>query len=255
MENVSDAISNQLDSFKNKDTRVTFEVAPSWGKLTKDSIIMMDEQLKLLLYVTMKELEKIKAEEGQDALTWEKLTSVMEQNVMFEKKLNSVDMNVINSKVQKNIRLFGGSGAADPVIHDGIVRWIRECIQDPELLETLGNEAMSNIADIFAQSGASVDSFAHFFANYDDEEFTLLDLGILRTPDITKPHVQLFRVKIYVTRHSKRVLYIQDDTSTISLEANTRDYVPREEVMTNIKENVMQKAVEEMNKLFEKYLV
>ena len=246
--NSSDIMDEQLSS---KTTRVHFKVAPSWGELTKDSIITMDEHLKLLLFVTIREINKFIDKEGESALTWERLVEIMEQNILFERKPNSVDCNVSNSKTRDETNWFKFNGDADPQIRDEVIRWIRETIQDPELLNVVGNEAMTKIGNIFASSGSAVDSFCHFFGNDDNEEFTLLDVGILRTPDITKPHIQLFRIKIYVKRQDSRILFIQNDTNTISLEANTRDYIPRETVMTNIKAAVLEKAVKEMNKLFE----
>jgi hypothetical protein len=178
------------------------------------------------------------------------MVSIMDRNAMFKKKPNSVDLNVTNSKTRDETNWFKFNGGADSQICNEVVRWIRETIQDPELLNVIGEETMIKIGNMFASSGAAVDSFCHFFGNNENEKFTLLDVGILRTPDITKPHIQLFRIKIYVKRRDSRVLFVQNDTSIICLEANTQDYVPREFVMENIKTAVLEKAVKEMDKLF-----
>ena len=255
----ADVINSQLDTAQDqvntisesgKDTRCHFRVAPSWGTLTKDSIIMMDNKLKVLLAVTFNSIDKFVRDNGQDNLTWDKLVQIMEQNVMIERK-SAKDLNVIQSTEKSDTHWFKTDGSADKNIRDGVIRWIRENIQDPDLLAVIGDDAMAKIANIYAESGSSVDNFWHFFANYDDDDFTILDVGIIRTPDITKPTIQLFRIKLHVRRHDQRVLFIQSDTSSLNLEANTQTYVPREEIMSQIKEQVLQKAVEDMNKMFD----
>jgi hypothetical protein len=238
-------------SENNKMTRCHFRVAPSWGKLTKDSIVMMDDQLKLILFATFKQIDKFVQDEGQDKLTWEKLTELMEQNVMVERKTGITNLSVVQSKTRDETNWFCFDGSPDEPIKDGVVRWIKESIQDPELLEIIGEETMNKIGNIFASSGAAVDGFFHFFANNETEEFSVLDVGIIRIPDITKPSIQLFRIKIHVKRYDQRVFFIQSDECEITLEANTRDYVPREEVMKSVKEQVLKKAVADMNKMFE----
>jgi len=252
-------IHDQLDSAQeqmitieetNKDTRCSFRVAPSWGKLTKDSIITMDNHLKILLAITFRNIEKFVRDNGQDNLSWEKLVELMEQNVIVERK-NVKELNVKESKQRDETNWFKFDGSPNEVIRDGVIRWIRESIQDPELLNIIGEEAMLKIANIFAETVAAVDSFLHFFANNETHEYTLLDVGIIRTPDITKPYLQLFRIKIYVKRYDQRVFFVQNDTNTLYLEANTRDYVPREYVMSSISQKVMAKAIEETNKMME----
>ena len=253
-----DLIHDQLDSAQDqittiseqhKDTRCHFRVAPSFGKLTKDSFIMMDDHLKLLLAVTFRNIEKFIKDEGQDNLSWENLLSLMEQNSMIERK-SSNELNVKQSKQRDETNWFKFDGSANEFICEGVIRWIRESIQDPELLTIIGEEAMMKIGTIFAESGAAVDNFLHFFANNETHEYTLLDVGIIRTPDISRPYLQLFRIKIYVKRHDQRVFFIQNDNNTLYIEANTRDYVPREDVMKLISPKVMAKALEDTNKIF-----
>lgn len=246
-----DSVQNQMTTIveQNKDTRCHFRVAPSWGTLAKDSFIMMDNHLKLLLAVTFHTIEKFVRDEGQSNLSWEKLLELMEQNVMMQRK-TTTDMNVQQSKYKSETNWFKFNGSADEIACDGIIRWIRESIQDPELLKIIGEDAMLKIATIFSETGARVDSFFHFFANTNKEEYTLLDVGIIRIPDISKPSLQLFRIKLYVQRQDRRVLCTQVDDSVLHLEAATRDYIPREEVMKSINAKVLEKAVADMDKMF-----
>lgn len=252
-------IHDQLDNIQekittitehDKDTRCHFRVAPSWGTITKDSFLMMDNHLKMLLAVTFRIIEKFVRDEGQDNLSWEKLLELMEQNAAIQRK-TTTDMNVQQSKSKSEMNYFKVNGSSDEIERHGVIRWIRESIQDPELLKIIGEDAMLKIATIFSVTGSSVDSFCHFFANTENEEYTLLDVGIIRTPDISRPSLQLFRIKIYVQRRDTRVLFVQSDDSVLHLEANTRDYIPREEVMNSISEKVIEKAVEDLNKMFE----
>lgn len=237
----------------NKHTRCHFTVAPSWNKLTKDSFITMDEHLKLLLAITFHNIEKFVRDHGQDSLSWEKLLELMDQNAMIERK-STTDMEVKQTKRRSDRNYFKIDGKSDQILRDEVVRWIRESIQDPELLNIIGKEAMDKIATIYAETGAKISGFCAFFAKTEVQEFTLLDVGIIRTPDITKPWLQLFRIKIFVHRHNQRVLFVEDNDSLLTLEANTRDYIPRPEVMKSINPKIMAKAIEETNKLLAEML-
>ena len=234
----------------NKEIRCHFRVAPSWGTLEKDSIIMMDDHLKAWLYLTFKNIDKLIRDKGEANLSWDNFVGLMDQNMMIQRKDRIKDMNVQQSKSRSELNWFKFNGSADEIVRDGVVRWIRESIQDPELLKIIGEDAMLKIATIFSESGASVDSFFHFFANTDQEEYTLLDVGIIRIPDITKPSLQLFRIKIHVKRQDTRVFFGQSDTSELHLEANTRDYEPKEDVMKLITGRALKRAVDEMNGMF-----
>lgn len=49
------------------------------------------------------------------------------------------------------------------------------------------------LAKIVAQTGATVDSFEAFFAKHEYHEKTLVDIGVLRFPDIDNP---FFKVRL-----------------------------------------------------------
>jgi hypothetical protein len=161
---------------------------------------------------------------------------------------------VNDTKRKSDWNLFKFDGKKDQILRDEVVRWIREHIQDPDLLNIIGEESMKKIATIYAETGARISGFCAFFSKTEVQEFTLLDVGIIRTPDITKPWLQLFRIKIFVHRHNQRTLFYEDNDSLLTLEANTRDYIPRPEVMKSINPKVMCKAIEETNKLLAEML-
>lgn len=92
------------------------------------------------------------------------------------------------------------------------------------------------LADIVAQTGATVDGFFSFFYKDESHEKTILDIGILRFPDPSHPyfHVrlhissyatnssnmndghQVYRVKLSAWSQSKRTLMFQEDSNGIA---------------------------------------
>lgn len=47
------------------------------------------------------------------------------------------------------------------------------------------------MANIVAQTGATVDSFETFWAKHESHEQTMLDIGVLRFPDIQNPYFKV----------------------------------------------------------------
>lgn len=84
------------------------DLAPSYGTLTKDSIKQMDDELKIMITATMKELAKIPVEKR----SWEEVLGAMMQNSLIEpipgdnNQVSRVDR-VIKSGI--NVFKFDGS--------------------------------------------------------------------------------------------------------------------------------------------------
>ena len=87
------------------------------------------------------------------------------------------------------------------------------------------------MADIVAQSGATITSFEEFFFRTEEHSKDIIDIGVLRYPDLNRPlfHVsrplvrcncvlmqaQIYRIKLYAWSKSTRVLFHQEDSNGI----------------------------------------
>lgn len=63
-------------------------------------------------------------------------------------------------------------------------------MSDPDVLNSTKID-INVLAKIVAQTGATVDSFESFFAKEEHHEQTLVDIGVLRFPDIDHPYFKV----------------------------------------------------------------
>ena len=228
-----------------------FKVAPSIsadGTFDSESLEAVDNYLKLALFSTVASIDALMLKEG-NALTWEKIVNTVEQDPLLVAREGG-ELTVSDSKTTSSGWTLGGNGSADPVLSLEIETWIHNKIGNKDLRDTVGSDRIKAVADLYAESGASLDSFAHLFANNADEEKTLFDVGILRFPDFTHPFLRLFRVLIRVTRHDQRVFFVQSDTSTITIDVHSKEYVPRAEIFEKMAKKTIEDAAAEVTKRF-----
>ena len=81
--------------------------------------------------------------------------------------------------------------------------WFTELISDSDVIQGSGIN-IDVLAKIVAQSGATVDSFGSFFAKRERHEKTIIDIGVLRFPDIEHPYFKVcasfFSSRPYLSR-------------------------------------------------------
>ena len=64
--------------------------------------------------------------------------------------------------------------------------WFQKLIQDEDVIKSTMID-INTLGRIVAQSGATIDSFESFFAKSEKHQKTMLDIGVLRYPDIDNP--------------------------------------------------------------------
>lgn len=145
------------------------------------------------------------------------------------------------------------------------------------------------MAEIVAQTGATVDSVAALIHKIEHHEKTLVDIGVLRFPDPDHPYFkvsrardiwfvvlvpkhpamrQIYRIRLTAWSVSARYLAWQEDSNGItgggrlispiramdeltpSVELNVRNFRPRRSVLDKMKEDIKDKAVEEAEDIF-----
>lgn len=110
---------------------------------------------------------------------------------------------------------------------------------------------IGRLANMVAETGASVDSVEAFFSRVDNEEKTMVEIGVLRYPDIDNPFFKVYRIQLNAWRNCTRVLFAQVDTNGITGTFTSRKFAPRESVLQVMKPAVKEKAVKEAEGLFD----
>ena len=235
--------------------RCHFQVSPAFGQLTKAGFTDMDKFLKSILYLTFTTIDKFVEDNGPESLTWDVLVSMMDQNVTVQPRAGSEDIYKTDHKSLDEAHWFSTHEYAEQSTSDEVNRWLHEFLADPEFVAIVGEDNLKAISDLFATRGSNVDSFAHVFANNDDHHRTLLDVGIIRIPDITHPYIRLFRIKIEASSHDQRYFVVyQNDCSTLTADLNVKEYQPRPEILEKIKPEILDKAAAAASDMFEDIL-
>jgi len=148
--------------------------------------------------------------------------------------------------------------------------WFTNLISDDDVLRSTKIE-INILAKIVEQTGATVDSFEAFFGKGEHHRKTMLDIGVLRFPNIDRPFFKLYRIKLempglirptfFSTRTIRTVLLEvshpisrKQDSELIcgaNAEYNARNFVPSESVMTDLIASARQKAIDTVNHLLD----
>ncbi|XP_029635587.1 uncharacterized protein LOC115210937 isoform X2 [Octopus sinensis] len=237
---------------KNISERIPYHtsLAAQYGTLTSESVKSMDRKLKVMIAGTHRMMKQLQQrEEYKDKeIPFEEYLSVMNQNVFIKAQEGSRYRNSDYLTFEEtNWFKFDGSPEKAKVYQ--VQTWFSNLISDMDVAA----ETQINITDftnIVAATGAAVEDFITFFVAAENIERSIVDMGILRYPDIDRPYFKLFRIKLRAYRMCRRILAGQRDESGIKGVYDTVSYVPREEVISDLRESIRDMAVSEAEAMF-----
>lgn len=217
-------------------------IAPSFGKISSDTIQKLDDELKVIISGTTKAIGDLKNK------SWENVISTLQQNPLLE----PFDQGIQRSdKLIKDtgVSFFKFDGSPDDAVVREVHTWFSNLVNDDDILASTGID-IHILADIVAATGSAVRNFETFF--YADEkcEQTLIDVGVLRYPDIDQPYFKVYRLRLTAWRDCTRIIFAQSDKNGITGELNVRRYKPRDSVISGLKEETKKRAIEEAEALF-----
>ncbi|PHH89824.1 hypothetical protein CDD83_5150 [Cordyceps sp. RAO-2017] len=183
------------------------ELAPSFGKLNKESLLKMDDRLKIMIAGTMKALGK------QTDKSWKAVLSTMMQNDLLE--VDRAEVARADKLIKESSNDFKFDGSPDLNIVREVKTWFTKLIADDDVLQSTKID-IDVLARIVGQTGATIDSFETVFAKHEYHEQTLVDIGVMRFPDIDQPFFKLYRIKLVAWSDSSRILFHQEDKNGIT---------------------------------------
>eukprot|EP00595_Chromulina_sp_UTEXLB2642_P001360 CAMPEP_0196762162 /NCGR_PEP_ID=MMETSP1095-20130614/1524_1 /TAXON_ID=96789 ORGANISM="Chromulina nebulosa, Strain UTEXLB2642" /NCGR_SAMPLE_ID=MMETSP1095 /ASSEMBLY_ACC=CAM_ASM_000446 /LENGTH=303 /DNA_ID=CAMNT_0042112563 /DNA_START=32 /DNA_END=943 /DNA_ORIENTATION=+ len=227
----------------------TYKLAPCFGTLTNDAVKLMDENLKVAIAGTVKELEKAVA--NNNLVSWEDILHIFSNNTLlvpYDKDEYRTD-----SYQKDSNDVFRVDGGPRPEVVQEVTQLVNKVIADDDIIQGTSIDAgkIHELACVVAETGSRVDSFEAFFATQDKIEKTLLDVGVLRFPELGTPHFKVYRLQIFAYRYCKRILMAESNKSGISITLNVRKYRPNDEVIAGMKKQSIAKAVALADSLFD----
>ncbi|XP_024537192.1 uncharacterized protein LOC112348594 [Selaginella moellendorffii] len=218
-------------------------LAPSFGALNAETVKKMDEVLKVCISGTTTLLAKVPPEER----TWEKVNSMFMQNPLVEPMGDGISR--ADKFLNKSSSDFKIDGSPDAAIVKVVQTWFVNLIADEDVLKSTKID-IEVLGRIVAQSGATITSFENFFAKHEHHEKTIIDIGVLRYPDMQNPYFKVYRIKLFAWSDSNRILFHQEDSNGIIGEFTFRKFKPRKEVIDKMNPDAKRKAVEAADNIF-----
>jgi hypothetical protein len=183
-----------------RDDYLHMGLAPSYGELTSNSIKGLDDQLKIIIAGTMRALAKVPSQQR----SWEKVLEVMMQNPLLQPDESGISRADKILKEETNVFKVDGSPdqnivreVSKPSYRFGydltcfqVETWFINLLYDDDVYKSTAID-IKVMANIVAQTGATIDSFPTAFYKNEYHEKTMVDIGVLRFPDIDHPHFKV----------------------------------------------------------------
>lgn len=222
------------------------DLAPGFVGLTKDSIKMMDDKLKVMIAGCNIELTKMKPEER----TWDKIMSVFTECPVLE-PMDGPENNVSRTDklIKKSREEFKFKRSENSAVENEVYEWFKKLISDDDVIKTTKID-IKTVEDIVATTGEAISGFVSFFVKSEHHEKTLVDVGVLRYPDVDHPFLKIYRIQISCWSDCRRILFVEDDASGVTGTFNMRRFKPREAEIDGMRAEVRKKAVQEAEDMF-----
>ena len=249
-----DAVSSKDVKSKKYEARST--LAASFPSLDKKSVKIMDDYLKSTITLSVNSLRELSLEDA----TWENVKKVFSQNAALEPIYGS-EKNRTDSLIKnRGTSWFKFDGSPDPIIVAEVKEWFKKLVNDPYVMKATKiaedpktaedpNNNIDFLSKLVAASGALVESFETFFYKKELKHKTVMDLGVIRFPDLDNPFITVYRIKLEAWNDCTRTLFVQEDKSGIAGEFNVIKYKPRKSVLDRVQKRVLCEAAREAERL------
>lgn len=231
-----------VQDIKSETIPVHCDLAASYGKLSSESIKAIDNELKIMIAGSVRALNRLEDK------SWESVVACMMQNTLIEPVPDGEVTNA-DKLIKEDSSYFKFDGSPDQKVINEVHSWFVKLISDQDVLDNSKID-IDLLAKIVAQSGATIDSFATFFYKHEYHERTMLEIGVIRFPDLDNPHFKLYRIKLTAWSDCSRVLFGQTDSNGITGVYNCKKFRPRASIIEKLKNATKEQAVAEAEELF-----
>eukprot|EP01023_Acetabularia_acetabulum_P032647 TRINITY_DN304_c0_g1_i7.p1 TRINITY_DN304_c0_g1~~TRINITY_DN304_c0_g1_i7.p1 ORF type:complete len:280 (-),score=71.86 TRINITY_DN304_c0_g1_i7:618-1457(-) len=226
------------------DNYLNVGLAPSFGTLDKESVKMMDDELKVMIAGVTRAIAKL----DPNSRSWDNVISLLNQNSLIQQVADS-EITRSDKLIKDGTNYFKFDGSADLDTVREVETWFTNFVNDADILDSTGID-IDVLAKIVAATGVAVDGLSSVFYDQAYEERNVLEIGVLRYPDIDHPYFKVYRLKLVAWAESKRYVFVQEDSNGITGDLRVVKYEPRPSVMEQLSEKVTGQAVAEAEELF-----
>ncbi|CAI9724080.1 Hypothetical predicted protein [Octopus vulgaris] len=240
--------SQSTDIMKTEHIPYHCSLAASFSNLTSAKVKAMDEELQIAIAATNRVLAKARQDNRNQTMTFDDYIYLMKQNVLL--KSDDGD-DIIRSRFKSYSQTRFAQNSVDEEIVNEVIDWFKnEVVVDPDVLAATKIDIV-DFANFVAATGAALDSLAALFVKRDYAERSVVDLGIIRYPDLDHPFFKLFRIQLFAYRKNTRIAFVQNDKSGIKGQFESKIFRPQTTVLKQMAESVRRKAMQEAQETFE----
>ncbi|XP_036359892.1 uncharacterized protein LOC115212730 isoform X4 [Octopus sinensis] len=223
------------------------DLAQSYGNLTHTIFEEMDNELKVMIGASKISLDRLHKEANEREVKFEEYVATLTQNPFLE---TAEDGAFFNQDFQ-GFESFGiSTGGYDRAIAEQARSWFINLVQDKDILDSSKIE-IEDFVNIVSASGAAVECFATLFYKKIRVERRVVDLGVVRYPDLENPFLKMYQLKIAAYRSSTRLLFLEKKQSGIGGSIYIRKFVPRRAAIATLTERSLNYAVEYAETFFD----
>ncbi|KAH6557666.1 hypothetical protein KP509_1Z101300 [Ceratopteris richardii] len=229
-------------------------LAVSYGKLLEGgNLLKSDKKLQVVIASTTKAIGKLVqgAKEKGKSIDWSQVVLVMSQNLLLEPYDEVIERR--DDFIKGGSSYFRIGENEDAAVVREVKSWFQYLVNDQDILHDT-NIDIDLCARIVAATGARIESFPTIFYKENKVEGEVLDIAVLRYPDIDKPFFKIYRIKLTAWAICRRILTTETHSNGITGEFVCRKYKPRESVVkalrADIKEEAAKQAVKQVEEMF-----
>ncbi|KAJ4115367.1 hypothetical protein NW768_011219 [Fusarium equiseti] len=208
---------------------MVIDVAPVFGTLDAKTVKELDDNVIVIIAGMTKAIAQIPVKDR----TYEKIVELFSQSPLV--KMDGKGTSKSDSLIKNDQAQFKTDGSPDAAIVKEVADWFQRFVKDQEILDAT-NIDINVLGRIVAQSGATVKDPSTIFHAKEHAEKSL-DVAGIRYPEPNRPKFSIFRIHLTAWSDSDQMY----ETS----------YVPREELMSGLRDEVRQKAIETGKTLFD----
>ncbi|GAB1602307.1 uncharacterized protein LOC115232471, partial [Argonauta hians] len=236
------------DIVKTKQLPYHTGLAASYGNLTTADIKAMDKELQIMIAGTNEKMRQLREKNGDRNITFDEYVNVMRKNVLLVTD-DTEDVVRGSFKGFGKVRIMQNSINADIV--NAVIDWfVNKLVIDKDVLAATKIDIV-DFANIVGLTGAAIDSLESILMKNVYVERSVVDVGVLRYPDLKHPFFKLFRIQLFAYKKSSRILFVQKDESGIRGQYESKVFRPNDTVMKRLSKAVEERAMKMAQDMFE----
>lgn len=250
---VDEVMKKGLAAVREKSTTVNpfhCKIAPCYKHLQEGSSLkLMDDNLKIMIAGTTNKLGKLiqAAQETKTTVEWAAIVEAMHSNTLLEPMDDLIHRN--DKLIKQDMGYFKFDGSPSKAVVNEVHSWFVSLIKDEDVLDDTKID-IDTLGAVVAMTGAHVNDLETLVYSHCIQEKEVMDIGVLRYPDIDHPYFKVYRIQLNAWADCERVLFVQNDSNGITGVFTCRKFKPRASVLAGLSDATKKKAIEEAEDLF-----